>query len=237
MPEPDGAVRGLVGLADLCELMACALAFPRDGSLAVALVGGTFLADARACLADAGAPDQAAATVASLFAPYADRDAAELADALRKGHSILFLSPGGTTPVWPYEAAFKYVAAGRGGVPSLFRSPVAIDVEAMMARAGNAPAAGLGEPADSVWGEFSHLAFLYGSMATALAQGSADGYRGFREFADAFCGAHFGTWVPAFMEQVQAEAATGLHSFGSEYADIAAFGALVASMVVSDCNR
>lgn len=224
-------------MADLCELVGAAFSFPRDGSLAEALVGGAFLSDALACLQDARLSDEGADLVRSLFGPYAARDAGELADALRKGHSILFLSPGGNTPVWPYEAGFKYVAAGRPGAASLFRSPVAIDVEAMMAKAGNAPCADLNEPPDSVWGEFRHMSFLYGSMAVALAQGSKGGYDGFRSLAEEFCSAHFSTWVPGFMEKVRLETSSGSHSFGAEYGDMARLGELVSSAVVMDCNR
>ena len=64
MDEDD--VRRAIGLADSCELMAAAFAFP-DAELAAALADGSFQSDALACLADAGAAtatvDKAAAAL------------------------------------------------------------------------------------------------------------------------------------------------------------------------------
>ena len=53
MRGEDASLRGVIGRADLCELLARAFAFP-DGALATAVLDGALEADCRGCLADMG---------------------------------------------------------------------------------------------------------------------------------------------------------------------------------------
>ena len=129
-------LRRVVGLADLCELLAITFAFPADDGLAAALASGTYLSDATGCLADAGYPASQVQDACRKLETFVGRDVTELAQDLRRGHSLLFLSPGSQGPVWPYEGAFRFDATGTAEAPSLFRSPVTLQVEKAMGEAG-----------------------------------------------------------------------------------------------------
>ena len=159
MDEDD--VRRAIGLADSCELMAAAFAFP-DAELAAALADGSFQSDALACLADAGAATATVDKAAAALSAFDGADVVGLADRMRKGHTILYLTPGVDVPIWPYEASFRYTAEGHEGSPALFRSARTLDVERHMREAGVLPKTARKEPSDSVWNEFSFLSFLYG---------------------------------------------------------------------------
>ena len=177
-------LRRVVGLADLCELLAITFAFPADDGLAAALASGTYLSDATGCLADAGYPASQVQDACRKLETFVGRDVTELAQDLRRGHSLLFLSPGSQGPVWPYEGAFRFAATGTAEAPSLFRSPVTLQVEKAMGEAGLLPATARTEPVDSIWGELGFLSQLYGHQAQAavqalaLAQGSANNESG-----------------------------------------------------------
>ncbi|MEI3231646.1 MAG: molecular chaperone TorD family protein [Gordonibacter pamelaeae] len=157
MDEDD--VRRAIGLADSCELMAAAFAFP-DAELAAALADGSFQSDALACLADAGAATATVDKAAAALSAFDGADVVGLADRMRKGHTILYLTPGVDVPIWPYEASFRYTAEGHEGSPALFRSARTLDVERHMREAGVLPKTARKEPSDSVWNEFSFLSFL-----------------------------------------------------------------------------
>ena len=136
MDEDD--VRRAIGLADSCELMAAAFAFP-DAELAAALADGSFQSDALACLADAGAATATVDKAAAALSAFDGADVVGLADRMRKGHTILYLTPGVDVPIWPYEASFRYTAEGHEGSPALFRSARTLDVERHMREAGVLP--------------------------------------------------------------------------------------------------
>jgi len=217
-------LRVAVGLADLCELMSAAFAFPTP-ELAAALSDGSFEGDLLSCLEDAGCPGDAAPD----FGPLSGRDAGELFDALRKGHSLLYLAPGGETPVWPYEAAFLFAAAGREGAPSLFRSACQIDVERHMREAGVLPKDARTEPADSVWNELSFMSYLYGNVAKALHEGRETDAAEWSGRIVRFWDEHASKWLPAFMEKTIEEAPK--HSFGAECAVLAEAGAVILEII------
>ena len=128
----ESGARRLAGAADACELLSVAFRFPEEDALAVALVDGRFAADAQGAFSDAGAPAEALAASDELLASFRGLNAAALQRDLRRGYSLLFLAPGAKVPVWPYEAPFRYRAKGRAGVPSLFRSPVTLEVAARL---------------------------------------------------------------------------------------------------------
>lgn len=248
MEETNAAVseelRRLIGRADLCELVRLTFTFPEDGRLAGALVDGAYEADALACLADAGAGEADLARARELLAPFAGQDAAALGDRLRKGFSILFLTPGRAVPAFPYEAPFRFIEAGRDGVPSLFRSPVTLDVEKAMAAAGVQARNRLKEPADSIWNEFGFMGYLLGCAAACVEAGEvaspgaggaadADDAALWLGRADEFSAEHLMAWVPAFFAKVETEAASGAHSFGAEYGPLALFAALALGFIVA----
>ena len=219
----ESGARRLAGAADVCELLSVAFRFPEEDALAVALVDGRFAADAQGALSDAGAPAEALAASDELLASFRGLNAAALQRDLRRGYSLLFLAPGAKVPVWPYEAPFRYRAKGRVGVPSLFRSPVTLEVAASMSEVGFKPVDAT-EPPDSVADE---LAFLSALLATAAA---APGRRcSLLKLAQEspLRNDHPGQWLPAFMEQVQQE--SPLRKGASPYGLLAQWGALVLS--------
>ena len=228
-PSVACGARRLAGLADTCELMAATFAYPADGRLAAALADGSYMQDARGCLADAGLCGEGVERGLACVAGFVGQDAEALADRLRKGHSLLFLAPGAEVPVWPHEAAFRFVAQGRPGAPSLFRSPVELDVERHMRQAGVMPEHGRTEPPDSVWNELSFMAYLLAQAALR-----APGERGSGDYeaqvwldrARAMTCEHLVVWLPAFMEKTAEEASSGRHAFGAEYAALAQLGTL-----------
>lgn len=215
----------LAGLADLCELMAAAFSYPGDGRLARALCDGSYADDLRGALLDAGACRQVVDRADAIAGELHGRRADDLAAALRQGHSVLFLAPGSEVPVWPYEAPFKFVAQGRSGLPSLFRSPVALDVERTMRAAGVVPRHARTEPVDSIWNEFSFAAYLLAQACSCVRSGAHDAAGRHGSRAVDFAERHLATWVPAFFEQTEHEAAGRAH--GAEYGCLARIGTLV----------
>ena len=232
---PNWANR-LVGLADICELMAATWAFPADGALAGALVDGSYRADLHGCLVDAGMEDALSKMACDALDVFAGREANELAGALKRGHSILFMAPGAKVPVWPYEAAFRFVAAGRSGAPSLFRSPIELDVERAMREAGVLPEHARTEPPDSLWGEFGFMAYLLAQSAGHRASKDEAGLDTCLERAQAFARDHMATWVPAFMEKAAQEALNRETDLGREYAALANVGAICWSALVANLD-
>lgn len=237
----DEQLQTVVGLADLCELMSALWVYPSE-SLAKGLVDGAVAADALSCLKDAGASKALAEAAAAALEPLGCREWQELLDCLRKGSSILFFTPGDETPVWPYEAAFRFVADGREGMPTLFRAPATVDVEAQMRSAGVLPQDARKEPADSVWNEFEFLSYLFGKQAEALQateegaceaedECAANDASVWQERAARFWNDHAAKWLPAFMERVSGEALSGAHSYGVEYAALAQVGAAACEVI------
>lgn len=201
----DGELRRVVGAADIFELLSSLFAFPTM-ELAQALSQGSVESDARGCLADIGADEGAITSTVAPLGKFVGLDAEELYRQLRIDYSLLYLAPGAHVPVFPYEAAFRYVADGRDGVPSLFRSPVTLDAEHMMHEAGVEPSDARVEPADSIWNEFAFLSYLFGCWARAL---SAEGDSASDEASQrherilTFWEAHGEPWMIPFMEQTQ----------------------------------
>ena len=230
----EDEVRCAVGLADSCELLSAAFAFP-DEALAAALVDGSFRDDALACLSDAGAPEAARDRADRCLEGFTGVDAAHFEGVLRKGHTILYLTPGNDVPVWPYEAAFRYTAENHQGAPSLFRSARTLDVERHMREAGVLPKNARKEPSDSVWNELSFLAYLYGSAAAAVQEGRVDDAETWRERAARFWDEHASCWLPIFMDKTREEAPR--QTFGGEYAALATLGELVLDEVGADITR
>lgn len=227
----ESTLRRTIGLADSCELMTAAFAFP-DEALAPALSDGSFRDDAVACLADAAAGATALDEAAAVLAGLVGVDATELSGRLRKGHTILYLTPGNDVPVWPYEAAFRYTAEHHEGAPALFRSARTIDVERHMREAGVLPKTARTEPADSVWNEFSFLAYLYGSSAAALQEGRSGDALVWHDRAARFWDEHAGCWLFGFMARTREEAPG--KTFGEEYAALASLGLIVLETVRAD---
>lgn len=226
----------LIGLADVCELTARLFSFP-DAALARALADGDLASDALGCLVDARvSPEQAelaCSGLAGLEAVEEDADGEEaLLDRLHKGYSVLFLAPGGSTPVWPYESAFLHAESGKGGIPGLFRTPVAMDVESMMCQAGVQLRDSRTTPPDSIWGELMYLSYLFGKAAQEASRGEVPSL--WTRRAAAFITRHLGAWGGRFMEKVEAESVRA--TYGAEYRAFAQVGAAAVDRVRAWCR-
>lgn len=218
MELTEKRLRVAVGLADSCELLTAAFAFPTE-ELAVALSDGSFQADCASCLKDAEvAWEGEGAKLSALVG----RDALELFGELRKGHSLLYLALGNDTMIWPYEAPFVFAASGRAGEPSLFRSGCQLDVERHMREAGVLPKDARTEPIDSVWSELSFLSYLYGNVAKASHEGQGEKSAEWSDRIVRFWDEHASKWMTAFMGRTAEEALRLSH--GAEYAALAEVG-------------
>ncbi len=220
----EAALRRLVGLADACELLAAATAFP-DAVLARGLAEGSLAADAVACLEDCGVATERAAAACAPLRALAGCAGESLRADLARAHSLMHLRQGEGVAVWPYESAFVHVAQGRPGVPALFRAPGTLAVEAAMREAGALPANSRVEPCDSVWNECGFLAFLLGSEAAARAAGDDDAAAQWSARCRAFACDHAFLWLPAFFDALAAEAAR-VNAAGCARACYGAVGAL-----------
>ena len=228
MASFENDIHVLVGLADTCELMEATLRFPTE-DLAQALIGGAYSQDALSCLRESGLASDKLSSLGQALSSFDGRNHAQLVDVLKKGYSLLFLAPGSDVPVWPYEAAFRFVASGKEGIPSLFRSPITMDVERLMRAAGVFPRDARTEPADSVWDEFSYLSFLFGSSAQALSKGDETAAQAWVNHARTFWNEHARVWFEPFFMSVQERAPQ--QSYGVEYGVLAQVG-LAATLVL-----
>lgn len=218
--ERTEALKRVVGLADACELLSCAFAFP-DERLAEGLCGGALADDAEACLRDAGASDDAARPTVEGLRAWRGAEADRLLARMRTTYSQLYLAPGGSTPIFPYESAFIHVERGLPGAPALFRTAVTLDVERQMHEAGVAAKNERKEPCDSVFEEFEFLSYLFAKKADALVREFDHEAAGYEERARAFERDHALAWLPSFMERTRELAA------GEPYEVLAALGAVV----------
>lgn len=211
------AVRRAVGKADAFELLSCVFAYP-DERVARGLVDGSIADDARACLLDAGVAEDESQAVADALGAWRGADVGEVHASMRIEYSRLYLAPGGHTPVQPYESAFLHVERDLPGVPSLFRTPVTMDVERCMLEAGVKAKNGRKEPCDSAFEEFEFLSYLYAKLADALHCNDDEGAAVWTKRIKAFEGAHASAWLPSFMTCTQERAGDG------PYAAFAALG-------------
>ncbi len=191
-------LRRIIGLADACELLCAVTAFP-DEALAAALCDGSLVADARACLSDAQVDDVKADAACTSWVALAGHSPTTLAASLRRVHSLLHVRQADGVAAFPYESAFRFVAGGHRGEPGLFRSPLTLDVEAQMRKAGVMPADARTEPCDSIWSEAAFLSFLLGSEAAALSEGNLDAAADWRRREQFFLEEHLLKWLPDFL--------------------------------------
>ena len=235
--ENEIGIRRLVGKADLYELVAATFAYPEGDELAHALADGSYAHDLAASLEDAGVQPHDMSAALGQLTCFEGATPASIHEWLRKGHSILFLAPGGATPVWPYEAAFKFTAAGREGEPALFRSPVTLDVERHMKEAGVQMADRLASPADSIWSEFSFMAYLLGGAAQAAYADDAPRCEEALERARSFAEVHLLTWAGDFFRRTIDFCRHEKRPFGPYYESLCtvALGAL--TIVASDLSE
>jgi TorA maturation chaperone TorD len=202
MDSPDqDALQRAIASADICALLSSAFSYP-DDLFAQALLDGSFDEDLRACMGEldfAPLSADAVLNVQMTLAPGADANTVR--NALRKEYSRLFLMPGRSTLIFPYEAAFCHVAEGREGMPTLFIASTTKDVERRMRAFKVLPKSARREPVDSVSCELDFLRFLYTGLANALNQSDARDLKVWQnEIAD-FRSNHADVWIPAFMKQ------------------------------------
>ena len=129
---------------------------------------------------------------------------------MRREYSLLFLGPGATAPVLPYESAYLHAQRGRKGAPPLFRSASTLDVGRQMREAGMAPRDARREPCDSVFREFSFLSYLYGNLAATAWEENAEGEELISDRIERFLEGHALRWMPSFMERT-AELSDGVY--------------------------
>lgn len=227
-------LRRAIGLADCCELIAATWRFP-DEQLCAALRGGSYTADAQSCLEDTGVDTGVLHQVADSLVHFEKRAVGDLLALLKREYSLLYMAPGPDVSVWPYEAPFRFVAEGREGVPTLFRAPVTLDVERHMREAGVLPKDARREPSDSVWNEFSFLAYAYGNVASAIEGGQAEDTQRWRGVVAAFCGQHALRWLPDFAARTDAEIAR--KELGCEYAALAELTRVVLDALAADVQK
>ena len=198
----EEAVRRALGKADGYELLSCAFAYP-DERLANGLVDGAIAEDAHACLLDAGADDETAKAVDGGLNAWRGGSPEGVLATLCKEYSRLYLTPGGRTPIQPYESAFLHVERALPGVPSLFRTPVTMDVERQMREAGVAAKNARKEPCDSVFEEFEFLSYAYAKLAEALHAEDRENAASWEGRIRTFEKDHALAWLPSFMRHTQ----------------------------------
>ena len=112
------------------------------------------------------------------------------------------------------------------GIPTLFRSPVTLDVERQMREAGVVAKNGRKEPCDSVFEEFEFLSYLFAKQADALSRMADDEAVAWGERARTFARDHVLAWLPQFMRRTQELAD------GEPYAALAVLGAAALEAIV-----
>lgn len=217
--------RRLEGASDLMMLTALAFSFPTE-ELARALSDESFASDVSGCLCDVGASGRVATDAAKALRGFAGEDPSRLLNRLKVDYSLLYLAPGSDVPVWPYEAPFEFVRAGREGAPSLFRSPVTLDVERIMRDSGVISQDARTEPVDSVWHELAYLSYALARVAQARRSAGDSATEGARWFASArdIWSRHVGAWVPDFLSLTIERAQT--HARTQGYPCLARMGTL-----------
>lgn len=225
----ESILRKTIGLADACELLACATAFP-DEALADGLSDGRLAADACSCLEDCGIAADRVSAVCEPWEKLAGEDRSGLRTDLRRVHSLLFMRQGDGVAVWPYESAYLHAQVGKEGEPVLFRSSVTLAVEQAMRDAGVLPADSATEPSDSVWNEFAFLSYLLGCEAEALDAGDADALALARSRSESFVVEHACRWLSGFFGSVESKlsaAADPESVAGCFYRGLSFYGACV----------
>jgi TorA maturation chaperone TorD len=205
-----------IACADLCSLISVAFDAPTI-ELAEGLRNGSFESDFRGCLEELG---EGFPEGDSLFSPYSKSDdATDLFAQMQREYSHLYLQPGKLRRIYPYESCFLHIEQGRGGVPTLFISPVTHDVETWMRKFGALPVDARVEPVDHIAKELDFLRLLFTNYANALLNEDAEKDGLFAE-CESFMQKHISNWVPQFLDRTQQE------SQGSIYGDLAAFSSL-----------
>lgn len=189
-------------VADLLEITGVLFTFPGPDE-ADAIASGMLcerLGRIAACLQGDGR--QRLALPLSVLDSLAGEDCDSVRERLRRGYSSLFLHSGEGVRVWPYEAPFRFVADGRSGMPSLFRSPTTLDVEAQFAAAGISPNHKRKEPVDSLSNECFFMSLLLRSAA-GLDESDAGMRQLCLERLQEFVGSHPAKWFGPFFDRVR----------------------------------
>ena len=234
----DSHLKSVIGLADACELLSVACAFPSE-SFVQALIDGSLQADAESCLCDMGIEHTQAHELCKPL--HVNESADELFEDLRKGHSFLYVRQGTGVAIFPYEGAFIHTHSDRGGTPSLFRSPITLKVEASMREAGVIPRDVRVEPCDSVWDELQFLSYVYGSQAEASMNCDVNKLTRMTTIAHTFVSEHVSLWMGDFFNESKDMLHT-MHEQGrisdtclAVYASLFTYGACVVKHM-QDCQ-
>lgn len=230
------SLRNVIGIADCCEVLGVTWAFPTK-ELVDGIYSGALAHDTIVSLVDAGVAEAEAQSLVDAFQQaclaveggegVTSQDA--LFEVMRHAYTRLYLTPGGKTPVAPFESAFLFDASGAHGVPTLFVSRTTVDVEACMREAGVVAKNARKEPADAIWNEFSYLAFLYGNLAQALQSEDPDAKDEWENHINIFLNKHALKWLLAFMEKTEVESEA--YALPPIYSSLAKLSAVVLSLL------
>lgn len=198
----------MIGLADCCEALGIVWAFPTI-ELIDGILDGDLAHDLVASMVDAGVDEDLACSLVDHFqqacvmvcSDNLEAGSKVLFETMRHSYTRLYLTPGGRTPVAPFESAFLFDASGAKGVPTLFVSRTTADVESCMREVGVAAKNARKEPADAIWNEFSYLAFAYGRLAEAMQSEDAVAVDEWHSHIQKFLTTHALMWIPDFMEK------------------------------------
>lgn len=232
------SLKKVIGIADCCEMLGITWAFPTK-ELVEGICDGAVSSDMIASMEDAGIDVATAHKLVERFqrACLAEcgqtegERCAKLFETMRHVYTRLYLTPGGKTPVQPYESAFLFEASGAHGVPTLFVSRTTTDVEACMREAGVRAKNARKEPSDAIWNEFSYLAFAYGSLACAMQQEDLAAVCEWQEHIRVFLDKHALAWLPCFMEKT--EQASESYSLPPIYSDLAKISKAILDMIAA----
>ena len=206
-PEKAEAFRKASASADICELFSYAFMLPSEEFVS-ALLSGSFSQDMCDCSRELlSLEDEAFIRTTSSLIGELDRvlepadDRTQLLFSLQAEYTRLYVVSGRAPLIFPFESAFKHVAGGHEGVPTLFISPITLDVEKQMKRLNALPENALKEPVDSMAAEMDFLRYLYTQTAHAIYHDSEETTSAWLEEILTFRKTHFDTWLDAFMER------------------------------------
>lgn len=195
----DGNVtlKRAIASADLCALLSAAFSFPTR-KMAEGIADGSFMDDFTVCLEEL----DIRVSPPSLSVLH---ETESLFSEMKREYTRLYQTPGRHQVLYPYETAFRHMADGHEGIPTLFIAPLTLDVEHWMERFDALPENFRTEPVDHVATELDFLRLLYTSYANALLQEETEAATAWLGEILNFHRQHVDSWIPEFMKATQAE--------------------------------
>ncbi|MDR1184073.1 MAG: molecular chaperone TorD family protein [Coriobacteriales bacterium] len=205
-----------IASADLCALLCAAFSFPTR-EMAEGIADGSFMDDFTACLKELDVR-------VSLPPPPIFHETDPLLNEMKREYTRLYQTPGRYHVLYPYETAFRHVADGHEGIPTLFIAPLTLDVERWMKRFDALPENSRTEPVDHVATELDFLRLLYTSYANALLQEDTEVVTAWLTEISGFYRQHVDPWIPEFMKATRVETRSSVYLALAELALVALEG-------------